>query len=35
MNDVCRIRRYAYAIALAKNFERNTRMIEKTLRQDE
>ena len=34
-DDVCRNRRYAYAIALAKNFERNTRMIEKALWQDE
>ena len=35
MNDGCRNRRYARAIALAEKFERNTRMIEKTVWQDE
>ena len=35
MNDGCRNRRYAHAIALAEKFERNTRMIEITLWQDE
>ena len=29
MNDGCRKRRYARAIAIAEKFERNTRMIEK------
>ena len=33
MNDGCRNRRYAHAKALLKKFERNTRMIEKTVRQ--
>ena len=31
MNDGCRNRRYAGAIAVAEKFERNTRMIEKTV----
>ena len=31
MNDGCRNRRYAHAIALAEKFERNTRMIETTV----
>ena len=35
MSDGCRNRRYARAIALAEKFERNTRMIEKTVWQDE
>ena len=35
MNDGCCNRRYARAIALAKKFERNTRLIEKTVWQDE
>ena len=35
MNDGCRNRRYARAIALAEKFERNTLMIEKTVWQDE
>ena len=35
MNDGCCNRRYARAIALAKKFERNTRMTEKTVWQDE
>ena len=35
MNDGCRNRRYARAIALAEKFEPNTRIIEKTLWQDE
>ena len=35
MNDGYRNRRYAHAIGLAKNFERNTRMTEKTVWQDE
>ena len=34
MNDGSRNRRYARAIALDKKFERNTRMIEKTVWQD-
>ena len=34
MNDGCRNRRYARPIALAEKFERNTRMIEKTVGQD-
>ena len=33
MNDGCRNRRYAHAKALLEKFERNTRMIEKTVRQ--
>ena len=33
MNDGCRNRKYAHAKALLKKFERNTRMIEKTVRQ--
>ena len=33
MNDGCRNRRYAHAKALLKKFERNTRMIEKTVLQ--
>ena len=35
MNDECRNRKYARAIKLAEKFERNTRMIEKTVWQDE
>ena len=35
MSDGCRNRRYTRAIALAEKFERNTRMIEKTVWQDE
>ena len=35
MNDGCRNRRYARAIALAEKFECNTRMVEKTVWQDE
>ena len=35
MNDECRNRNYARAIKLAEKFERNTRMIEKTVWQDE
>ena len=35
MNDGCRNRRYARAITLAEKFERNTRMTEKTVWQDE
>ena len=35
MNDGCRNRRYARAIALAEKFERNTRMIKKRVWQDE
>ena len=35
MNGGCRNRRCAHAIALAKKFERNTRMIDKTVWQDE
>ena len=35
MNDGCRNRRYARAIAFAEKFERNTRIIEKTVCQDE
>ena len=35
MNDGYRKRRYARALALAEKFERNTRMIEKTVWQDE
>ena len=35
MNDGCRYRRYARAIALAEKFERNTRMIEKAVWQNE
>ena len=35
MNDGCRNRRYARAIALAEKFERNSRMVEKTVWQDE
>ena len=35
INDGCRNRRYARAIGLAKTFERNNRMIEKTVWQDE
>ena len=31
MNDGCRNRRYAHAIALAEKFERNTRVIETTV----
>ena len=34
MNDGCRNRRYAHAIALAEKFERNTRMIVTTVWQD-
>ena len=34
MNDGCRNRRYARAIKLAEKFERNARMIEKTVWQD-
>ena len=33
--NVCRNRRYARAITLAEKFERNTRMTEKTVWQDE
>ena len=35
MNDGCRNRRYAHAIALAEKFDCNTRMIEKIVWQDE
>ena len=35
MNDGCRNRRYARAIALAEKFEHNARIIEKTVWQDE
>ena len=35
MNDGCRNRRYARAIALAEKFEHNTRMIEKIVWQGE
>ena len=35
MNDECRNRKYARAIKLAEKFERNTRMIEKTVWQYE
>ena len=35
MNDGCRNRRYAHAIAWTEKFERNTRMIEKTVWYDE
>ena len=35
MNDKCRNRRHTRAIALVEKFERNTRMIEKTVWQDE
>ena len=35
MNGGCRRRRYAHAIALAEKFDRNARMIEKTVWQDE
>ena len=35
MNDGCHNRRHARAIALDKKCERNTRMIEKTVWQDE
>ena len=35
MNDGCCNRRYARTIALAEKFERNTRMIEETVQQDE
>ena len=35
MNDGRRNRRYAHAIGLAKKFERNTRMTEKAVWQDE
>ena len=35
MNDGCRSKRYACAVALAEKFERNTRMIEKTIWKDE
>ena len=35
MNDGCRNRRYAHATALSEKFERNTRVIEKTVWQDE
>ena len=35
MNDECRNRKYARAIKLAQKFERNTRMIEKTVWQYE
>ena len=35
MNDGSRNRSYARAIALAEKFERNDRMIEKTVWQDE
>ena len=35
VNDGCRKTRYSCAIALAEKFERNTRMIEKTVWQDE
>ena len=35
MNDVCSIRRYSRAIALAETFERNNRIIEKTVWEDE
>ena len=35
INDGCRNRRYARALALAEKFENNTRMIEKTVWQDE
>ena len=35
MNDGCRSKRYACAVALAEKFERNTRMIEKTVWKDE
>ena len=35
INDWCHNRRYASAIALAEKFERNTRMIEKSVWQDE
>ena len=35
MNDGCHNRRYARTIALAEKFECNTRMIEKTVWQDE
>ena len=35
MNDGCRYRRCARAIALAEKFERNTRMIEKAVWQNE
>ena len=35
MSDGCHTRRYARAIALAEKFERNTRMIEKTVWKDE
>ena len=35
MSDGSRNRRYARAIALAEKFERNSRMIEKRVRQDE
>ena len=35
MNDGCRNRRYAHAIAWTEKFERNTRMIEITVWYDE
>ena len=35
MNDGCRYRRYACALALAEKFERNTRMTEKTVWKNE
>ena len=35
MNNKCLNRRYARTIALAQKFESNTRMIEKTVWQDE
>ena len=35
INDGCRNRRHAHALALAEKFEDHTRMIEKTLWQDE
>ena len=35
MSDGSRNRRYTRAIALAEKFERNSRMIEKRVRQDE
>ena len=35
MNDGCRNRKYVRTIALTEKFERNTRMIEKTVWQNE